>query len=67
MPADDRSNLHGFKNQLTIIRGFCEILLADAPPHDSPRPELEEIHRAAEKALQLLARLYPSGEELRQW
>jgi signal transduction histidine kinase len=66
MAAADDTNLHDFKNQLTIIRGFAEILLAEAPPHDSPRRELEEIYRAAASALQLLDRLYSPGKDLRQ-
>ena len=65
MTADDTS-LHDFKNQLTIIRGFAEILLAEVPPNDSPRRELQEIYRAAAAALQLLGRLYPPGKDLRQ-
>jgi signal transduction histidine kinase len=64
MTAVDDTNRHAFKNQLAIIRGFAELLLAEAAPGDSPRAELEEIHRAAEKALQLLDRLYPSGADL---
>jgi signal transduction histidine kinase len=58
MTHDDQSR-HDFKNQLAIIRGFAEILLAEAAAADPRRCDLEEIHRAALTALDLLARLYP--------
>ena len=52
-------NRHDFKNQLGIILGFSEILLAEAAASDPRRDDLEEIHKAATAALALLARLYP--------
>ena len=55
--TDERAR-HDFKNQLAIIRGFAEILLADQPG-DRQRRDLEEIHKAAVSALALLDRLYP--------
>ena len=57
--ADNPS--HAFKNQLTVIRGFSEILIAETPAGDPRRRDLEEIHKAAMTALDLLARLYPAG------
>ena len=55
---------HDFKNQLAIIRGFAEILLAELPPGDRQRRDLEEIYKAAVSALALLDRLYrPAGIE----
>jgi signal transduction histidine kinase len=56
--TDDKSR-HDFKNQLAIILGFAEILLAESAPFDARRRDLEEIHKAAVTALGLLARLYP--------
>ena len=50
---------HDFKNQLSIILGFSEILLAEAADGDPRRGDLEEIHKAAAAALALLARMYP--------
>lgn len=54
---DDDKVRHDFKNQLAIIRGFAEILLAEAAAADPRRRDLEEIHRAAVAALELLNRL----------
>ena len=55
--TDERAR-HDFKNQLAIIRGFAELLLADQPG-DRQRRDLEEIYKAAVSALALLDRLYP--------
>jgi hypothetical protein len=54
---DDAKSRHDFKNQLVIIRGFAEILLADAAAGDPHGSELEEIYNAAVSALDLLERL----------
>jgi hypothetical protein len=61
MPDHDKIR-HDFKNQLAIIRGFAEILVAEATPGDPRRADLEEIHKAAVKALELLASLYPDRD-----
>jgi hypothetical protein len=58
--TDDDKHRHDFKNQLGIIRGFSAILLAEAAASDPRRGDLEEIHKAATAALDLLARLYPA-------
>jgi signal transduction histidine kinase len=59
---DDDKSRHDFKNQLAIIRGFAEILLDEAAAGDPRRRDLEEIHKAAVTALDLLAHLYPQRE-----
>ena len=56
--TDDRAR-HDFKNQLSIIRGFAELLLADAAEGDTRRRDIEEIYKAAVSALALLDHLYP--------
>ena len=63
--ADDDSARHAFRNQLAIIRGFAEILIADAAADDPRRRDYEEIHKAAVAALDLLAELYPQADEKR--
>jgi len=62
---DDDKNRHDFKNQLAIIRGFAEILLEEAAVGDPRRRDLEEIHRAAVTALDLLTRVYPDHADTR--
>lgn len=52
---------HDFKNQLGIILGFSEALLAEAAAGDPRRADLEEIHKAATAALDLLVRLFPDA------
>ena len=61
MKDDDKSR-HDFKNQLAIIRGFAEILVAETPADDPRRRDLEEIHKAAVTALKLLGDVYPDPE-----
>lgn len=55
----DNKSRHDFKNQLGIILGFSDILLAETAAGDPRRGDLEEIHRAARAALDLVERLYP--------
>ena len=57
--TDDDKNRHDFTNQLGIILGFSEILLADAADDDPRRDDLEEIHKAATAAFDLAVRLFP--------
>ena len=57
--TDDRTR-HDFKNQLAIIHGFAELLLAEAATDDPRRADFEEIARAAVSALDLLARMVPA-------
>jgi len=59
MSNDKDKDRHDFKNQLGIILGFSEILLAEAAGSDPRRGDLEEIHKAATTALDLLDRAFP--------
>lgn len=61
MSAD--KDRHDFKNQLSIVLGFSEILLAETLPGDPRRRDIEEIHTAARAALALLARVFPSDAD----
>lgn len=62
--ANSGDLVHEFKNQLGIILGFSELLLAEMAPSDPRRPDLEEIERAAKAAMALIARLKAmAGEE----
>jgi signal transduction histidine kinase len=60
---DDEQSRHDFKNQLGIILGFSELLMAEAAAEDPRRGDLEEIHKAAKAALDLLARLFPPSAD----
>jgi hypothetical protein len=51
------SLVHEFKNQLGIILGFSELLLAEMPPGDPHRSDVEEIEKAAKATMALVARL----------
>jgi len=55
-PAQDRL-IHEFNNLLTIIVGFTDLLLDDAPPEGQVYADLKEIRAAAARALELLPQL----------
>jgi signal transduction histidine kinase len=61
MTENDRIR-HDFKNQLAIIRGFAEVLLASTEPGDPLRRDLEEIHKAAVTSLDMLVSVFPESE-----
>ena len=46
---------HTLTNYLAIILGFSELLIQDLAAGDPHRADLEEIHRAAAAALQIVA------------
>jgi len=45
---------HELRNELTVILGFSELLIARPPADDSTRADLEAIRDAAMSALRLL-------------
>jgi signal transduction histidine kinase len=51
---------HDLKNQLGIVIGFAELLLNEMEPADGHRADLQEIHTAARRALELLSQM-PDG------
>jgi two-component system cell cycle sensor histidine kinase/response regulator CckA len=48
---------HDFNNMLSVIGGYSELLLLDAPPEDPSRERIEEIHKAAKRAAELTRQL----------
>jgi signal transduction histidine kinase len=48
---------HDLKNQLGVVLGFSELLLAELDPSNAHRADIEEIHAAAQRALDLVATL----------
>lgn len=64
--TDDDKDRHDFKNQLGIILGFSDLLIAESAAGDPRRGDFEEIHKAATAALALLERLFPIDAETQQ-
>jgi hypothetical protein len=59
-PLDGDQNavlLHQFRNKLSIIVGFCDLLLNDLPAADPKKAEVTEIRRAGLAAIALLPEL----------
>lgn len=52
--ASERTR-HDFRNNLAVILGFADLMLADAPADHPYRSGLEEIREAAKAALDQLA------------
>lgn len=50
----DLATVHGLKNQLAIILGFCELLLADLPADARMRADVMQIQTAGRTAIELL-------------
>ena len=49
-PTNDQL-IHQLKNQLSIIVGFCDLLIADTPEDDPRKKDLHEVHKAARQAI----------------
>ena len=57
-PTPDESPLlHQFKNHLSVVVGFCDLLLRDLPEDDPRRADILEIRGAALAAMRLLPEL----------
>jgi len=41
---------HDFNNQLTVIHGYAELLMAELPEDDEGRPSVDQIIKAAQRA-----------------
>ena len=54
LPAPPRLG-HDLSNQLSIVLGFSELLLAGMRADDPMRPDLQEIEKAARAAMQLVS------------
>jgi hypothetical protein len=45
---------HTLCNQVAIVVGYCELLLDEVPPGSPLRADIEEMHKAALKAMHML-------------
>jgi len=52
--AGERRRLHNVRNHLSIILGFCDLLLAEIPDTDRKHADLLEIRKAAAAASAIL-------------
>jgi two-component system cell cycle sensor histidine kinase/response regulator CckA len=50
---------HDLNNQLSIILGFCELLLETTPDEDPRRSDILEIDKAARTATSLVSSIFP--------
>jgi len=55
--VDNSLLLHEFKNHLSVVVGFCELLLRSLPEHDPKRADILEVQKAGHAAIALLPEL----------
>ena len=48
---------HHLNNLMTVVTGYCELLLARIPAADSLRPDIEKVRQAGERAADLTRKL----------
>ena len=60
--------VHLLKNHLAVIVGFCDLLIADIPDGDPRKADLQDVHKAAREAMEVMPevarRLGATREEL---
>lgn len=54
---DDTPVMHEIKNHLSVIVGFCDLLLCDLPEDDPKRADILEMRKAGRCAMALLPQL----------
>ena len=55
--SEDSPVLHELKNHLSVIVGYCDLLLRNMPADDRTRGDIVEMHKAGQAAIELLPRL----------
>ena len=55
--APEPPELHQLRNHLSIIMGFCDLLLCDLTNDDPKRKDILEVRKAGQAALDTLPRL----------
>jgi hypothetical protein len=56
-PGREPELLHQFTNHLSVIVGFCDMLLAEMAESDERHADIREISKAANAAMALLPEL----------
>ncbi len=54
---------HVFNNQMTVVLGYCDLLLADLPLGDPARESIENIRRAGEQVAAVTRQLLAFGRK----
>jgi two-component system cell cycle sensor histidine kinase/response regulator CckA len=54
---------HVFNNQMTVVLGYCDLLLADAPAGSPLREGLQAIRKAGERAALVMRQLLAFGRQ----
>jgi signal transduction histidine kinase len=54
---------HDLKNQLGIVIGFAEVVLGELDPSSPLRADIEEIHAAAQRAMEMIRALPAAAAE----
>ena len=65
-PAPESLRLHNVRNQLSIVVGFCDLLLAEIPEHDRKHADLLEMSKAAQTAIAPLEDTRPARRPRRR-
>lgn len=52
--SPDSRRLHDVRNHLSVIIGYCDLLLAEIPPTDSKHADVTEMRKAASAAMSLV-------------
>ncbi len=53
-PAPESRRLHNVRNHLSVVIGYCDLLLAELPESDSRHKDILEMRKAAHAAMALL-------------
>ncbi len=53
-PTPEARRLHNVRNHLSVIIGYCDLLLSEVPAGDAKQADLNEIRKAAVVAMALL-------------
>lgn len=55
--VDQAALLHAFKNHISVIVGFCDLLLSEIPASDQKHSDILEIRKAGQAAMSILPKL----------